>query len=199
MWCNADQADRHPSRRGAQPELWFKKGHVRMDCEQIKSNIAEAKRPFAIKIVLAIGIGVVAMATPFSVSGSLGGDVTTVQADKEKLQASLETISNDRYTIHEMHAPNSLVVREFVSPAGKVFGVAWQGPSRPNLQQVLGTYFEAFTQAAQTQKAHSAGRGPIIVQQAGLVVQMGGHARSFFGKAYVPQMVPAGVQAGEIR
>ena len=170
-----------------------------MDCNQIKGNIAKSKRLFAIKISFLIGIALVAIANPFSVSGSLGGDVTTVQADQAKLQASLQTKSKELYTVHEMHAANSLVVREFVSTQGKVFGVAWQGPSRPDLQQVLGTYFEPFTQAAQAQKSHRTGRGPLFIQQPGLVVQMGGHARSFFGKAYVPQMVPVGVQTGEIQ
>ena len=170
-----------------------------MDRQLIEHNIARAKKLFTIKMTFAIGIALVASAIPFSVWGSLGGDATTVQADQAKLQASLQTTSKELYTIHEMHAPNSLVVREFVSPAGKVFGVAWQGPSRPDLQQVLGAHFEMFTQAAQAQKAHRVGRGPLVVQQPGLVVQMGGHARSFFGKAYVPQMVPAGVQTEEIQ
>ena len=75
--------------------------------------------------------------------------------------------------------------------------MAWQGPTRPDLSQVLGAYFDTFTKA--TQKMGRVGRGPLSIQQPGLVVQLGGHARSFVGMAYVPQMLPAGVSAQEIQ
>jgi len=140
------------------------------------------------------------MADPFSARASLGGDVTSVHDDQAKLQASLQTTSKDLYSIHEMRAPNGVVVKEFVSPAGRVFGVAWQGPTRPDMRQVLGAYFDPFTKAVQAQKEqHVVMRGPLTVQLPGLVVEMGGHMRAFTGRAYVPQMVPAGVRAEELR
>jgi hypothetical protein len=154
---------------------------------------------FAIWVALTIGVTFVRLAAPCFVWASLGGDVTSVEADRAKMQASLQTMSKDLYSIHEIHAPNDLVVREFVSPMGKVFGVAWQGPSRPDMRQLLGTYFEPFANATQSQKVHRVGRGPLVIQQPGLVVQMSGHVRAFSGSAYIPQMVPAGVHAEEIR
>lgn len=155
------------------------------------------------KCSLAFSLAVAAAAVltlsvaPRSAWASLGGDETTVQADQNRMAATLRTTSRDLYTINEMRAPNNVVVREFVSPAGKVFGVAWQGPSRPDLSQVLGAYFETFTKAQQ--KMGRTGRGPLNIQQPGLVVQMAGHARNFVGQAYVPQMLPAGVSPQEIQ
>ena len=151
----------------------------------------------AVAIYCAIGWTSLALALP--ASASLGDDVASVQRDQAKLQASLQKTSNDRYEIHEMHTPNNTVVREFVSPAGKVFGVTWQGPARPDMQQLLGSYFDHFTQAAQTQKAQRKSRGPIAIREDGLVVEMSGHGRWFAGRAYVPQMVPAGMRAEEVR
>jgi hypothetical protein len=150
-------------------------------------------------MILSAAITFAAMGDPVCTCASLGGTVGTVRADQARMQASLKTTEKDLYAIHEMRAPNNVVVREFVSPTGLVFGVAWQGPSRPDLQQLLGGNFATFTQAAKAQKEHRAGRGPLLIQQAGLVVQMGGHARAFFGKAYIPQMLPAGVHAEEIQ
>lgn len=150
-------------------------------------------------MMVAIWVAFAALADPFCASASLGGDVTSVQADQAKMQASLQTTSKDLYSIHEIHVPNNIVVREFVSPTGSVFGVAWQGAARPDLRQLLGAYFDSFAKVAQTQKAQRVGRGPLVIQQAGLVVEMGGHARSFFGRAYDPRMVPSGVPAEEIR
>lgn len=159
----------------------------------------QSKRSVAISLALALAFLLAALAVPRPLSAALGGDVTTVEADRAKMQATLQTTSKDLYSVHEMRAANNVTVREFVSPAGKVFGVAWQGPTRPDLQQLLGSYFSTFTQAAQTQKTQRPGHGPLSISQAGLVVQMGGHPRAFVGRAYVPQMMPAGVRAEEIQ
>ncbi len=141
----------------------------------------------------------VILALPFPLSASLGGDAASVQADQVKMQASLRTSSTDSYTVHEIQTPAGVAVREYVSPAGKVFAVTWQGPFQPDLRQLLGTYFDQYTQAVQAQRAERHGHGPLLIQQPGLVVQVTGHIRAFLGKAYVPQMFPAGVHFEDLR
>lgn len=141
----------------------------------------------------------VILALPFPLSASLGGDFTSVQSDQAKFQGTLRTTSSDAYTVHEIQASTGVAVREYVSPAGKVFAVTWQGQFPPDLRQLLGTYFDQYAQAVQAQRAHRRGHGPLLIQQPGLVIQMAGHMRSYFGKVYVPQMVPAGVHAEDIR
>ena len=136
---------------------------------------------------------------PLPALASLGGDVTSVQSDQAKMQGSLRTSSNNSYTIHEIQASTGVSVKEYVSPSGKVFAVTWQGPFHPDLRQLLGPYFEQFAQAEQAQRTQRRGHGPVSIQQAGLVVQISGHIRSFAGKAYVPQMMPAGIHAEDIR
>lgn len=115
------------------------------------------------------------------------------------MQATLQTTSSDSYTIHEMQTPTGIAVKEYASVAGKVFAVTWKGPMHPDLRQLLGPYFQQFVQAEQAERTQRHGHGPVLIQQAGLVVQVTGHMRSFAGRAYVPQMVPAGVQIGDIR
>ena len=152
-----------------------------------------------LKMWFAMGIATVAMALPFSAGASLGGDLSSVHDDQMKLQGALRMTSNDSYDVHEIQAPNGIVVREYVSHSGNVFGVAWQGRSHPDLRQVLGVNYDRFVQAVQAQRAQRHGHGPLLIQQPGLVVQMGGHMRSLTGKAYLPQSLPAGVRAEEIR
>ena len=84
-------------------------------------------------------------------------------------------------------------MKEYVSPAGKVFAITWRGQVIPDMQQLLGTYFDQFAQAAQAQRESHVGRRPLNIQQPGLVVQSGGHMRGYFGRAYAPDMVPQGV------
>jgi hypothetical protein len=98
------------------------------------------------------------------------------------------------------------VVREYVSTGGKVFGVAWQGPWVPDMRQLLGSYFDQFAranqaqaQANQAQKGARIRRGPVLIDEPGLVVQIGGHPRAFAGRAYVPDMLPSGVGAENIQ
>ncbi|MGA9447392.1 MAG: DUF2844 domain-containing protein, partial [Candidatus Sulfotelmatobacter sp.] len=88
---------------------------------------------------------------------------------------------------------------EYVSSAGKVFAVAWQGPWPPDMRQLLGSYFEQYRQAAKAQSSVRIGRRPLMIQQPGLVVQIGGHPRSFSGRAYIPDQLPSSVSAEAIQ
>jgi hypothetical protein len=128
----------------------------------------------------------------------LGGDVTTVAADRQQMQGAKRSVRRaENYAVHEYEAQSGSVVREYVSPAGTVFGVAWQGRTIPDLRQLLGAYYAPYEQAVATGSVRH--RGPLLIQEPGLVVQSGGHMRSYSGWAYVPDLLPAGVRAEEIR
>lgn len=126
----------------------------------------------------------------------LGGDAASVTNDQLRMRATLRSTQAQGYAVHELRDSAGNTVREFVSPRGKVFGVAWQGPFRPDFQQLLGAYFQPVSEAG---KSHRRGAGPLILEQPGLVFYSGGHMRDFFGKAYVPEMLPKGVTADAIQ
>jgi hypothetical protein len=151
------------------------------------------------RMVFAMGIAIAAIALPFAALASLGGDLSSVRDDQAKIQGTLRMTSKNSYNIHEIQAPSGTIVREYVSLSGSVFGVAWQGRTHPDLRQVLGQFYDPYVQAVQAQHAQSHGRGPLLIQQPGLVVQMGGHMGSLAGRAYLPQSMPPGVRAEEIR
>ena len=127
----------------------------------------------------------------------LGGEVASVQTDQARIHASLHTRQMSDYTVHELQTPSGVVVREFASASGRIFAVSWQGPSLPDLQQLLGSHFEDFQQAAQAQSGRKA-RGPLVIQQNGLTVQLGGHMRSYVGRAYLSDELPADIRLEEI-
>jgi hypothetical protein len=87
-------------------------------------------------------------------------------------------------------------VREYVSPAGVVFGVAWEGPTLPDLRQLLGSYFALYVDAM---SARHTRRAPVTIELPGLIVHASGHMRAFAGQAYLPQSVPPGVVAEDVR
>ncbi len=129
-------------------------------------------------------------------AATLGEDVASVRADQTQMQATLQITGAGNFAVHEISMPSGTVVKEYVSPAGLVFAVSWQGPSLPDLQRVLGRYFEQYAGALRSQ---GIGLGSRRIQGPGLVVQSGGHMRAFFGRAYVPQMLPQGVLAEKIQ
>ena len=141
-------------------------------------------------------LALVSLVVSVPAAATLGEEVTSVRADQTQMQGTLQITSAAKFAVHEIHVPSGTVVKEYVSPAGMVFAVSWQGPSMPDLQLVLGRYFEQYTDAA---KNAVGGRGRRVTQQPGLVVQSGGHMRAFFGRAYAPQMLPGGVVAEDIQ
>jgi hypothetical protein len=136
---------------------------------------------------------------PAPARASLGGTADTVDADRVKMKgALLQIVRGSGYTVHELRSGAGTVVREFVAPDGTVFGVAWQGPWVPNLRVVLGSYFDQYQQAM-ARRTGKRRRGPITIDTPQLVVQLSGRQRAFRGRAYVPRLVPAGVEAAAIR
>ena len=147
------------------------------------------------RALLLAGLALVTIGVTVPAAASLGGDEATVAADHAAIAGTMKVARVQRYAVHEIAAPSGTVVREFVSPAGKVFAVAWSGPTMPDLRQVLGPYFDTYVAAVAQRKA----RGPVRVELPGLVVQSSGHMRAFVGKAYLPDGMPAGVATEEIR
>jgi hypothetical protein len=155
-------------------------------------------------LVMAAVLTITAAAIP--AQASLGGDAGSIQADQIHLQGRRTMRAAGSYTVHEIQGSAGTVVREYVSTGGKVFGVAWQGPWMPDMRQLLGSYFDQFARAnqaqAQTNQAQKGARirrGPVLIDEPGLVVQIGGHPRAFAGRAYVPEMLPSGVGAENIQ
>jgi len=142
----------------------------------------------------------VMVALPLPAFAALGGDITSVRTDQVHMRGALLRITGaDTSKVHEIQTPSGTLVREYVSPTGTVFAVAWQGPWMPDLRQLLGTYFEHYIQSAQAVRAHRSRHGPLVIKEAGLVVQQSGHPRAFVGSAYVPQLLPQGFDAAAIR
>ncbi len=140
-----------------------------------------------------IGLAALLLTLPLPALAALGGDVASVQDDQARMKGTLKTTEGMTYTVHEITVPGISVVKEYASPVGKIFAISWHGQFIPNMQQLLGTYFDQYAQAAKAQRESHPGRHPVNIQQPGLVFQNGGHMRSYAGRAYVPDMVPPGV------
>ena len=126
----------------------------------------------------------------------LGEYESSVATDQQHMHAQLHQVARQGYSIKQLSTADGRTVREYVSPKGLVFGVAWQGPTMPDLQQLLGSYFVQVKQAAQSRRRRG---GPLVVQTKDLILVSGGHMRSFHGTAYAPALLPDGVSAEVVR
>jgi hypothetical protein len=154
------------------------------------------------------GLGAAPMTTPAGATVStLGtaaaqtGTASTVarQAVEASAAGSSAASATASYTVRQTTLANGTVVREYVSQAGSVFGVAWNGPQMPNLSELLGSYFPQYVAGVKANRAAGFMRGPGVVEQSGLVVHSGGHMGAFAGQAWLPASLPAGVSASDIQ
>lgn len=121
---------------------------------------------------------------------TLGGSAESVVTDQSKLHAKRAVVNMRNYTVHEITGDDGTVIREYVTPAGKVFGVSWSGPTIPDLSQLLGAYNTEFQN---TLRSKGGRRKNAVVRNSDLVVESTGHTRAFHGRAYLNSMLPSGV------
>ena len=127
--------------------------------------------------------------------------MTTVDADRVHVQGALmRIVQTDAFALHEIRSASGTMIREYVNSSGTVFAVAWDGPWLPDLRQVLGDHFDRYQAAMQRrQRLPAPGAARWSSTRPGSVVQMSGHPRAFTGRAYLPALLPAGVQLASIR
>lgn len=126
----------------------------------------------------------------------LGEYASSIDLDQQILRSQRRESARQGYTVHVLTSPDGQVVKEFVSPAGLIFGVTWQAPQMPNLQQVLGDHNMAQLEQVLVSRPRQHSGAPLIVRTPTLVFASGGHMQSFRGYAFIPSLVPAGLSAG---
>jgi Protein of unknown function (DUF2844) len=133
-------------------------------------------------------VSILAAALP--AGATLGGSAESVVTDQSKFHAKRAVVQMRGYTVHEIAGDDGSLIREYVTPAGKVFGVSWTGPTIPDLAQLLGTYNTEFQDSLRSKRGR---RNAAVVHNSDLVVESAGHTRAFHGRAYLNSLLPSGV------
>ncbi len=132
----------------------------------------------------------------------LGGDVSSVSKTQKAMpgvarKATLKADNgSDLYSIQELET-GGIKIREYVSSSGKIFAVSWRGVREPDLAVLFGKYFPEYNseQSKQTPSRARAAR----VQTSEIIVKKAGHMRDMRGLAYVLELLPPGVNVGELQ
>ena len=147
-----------------------------------------------VKIVLAVSA-----LLPLASYAALGGAPGAGSAPKPLLQSAAPNsspASTGAYTVRESYDTDGVRIREYVLPTNVVFAVTWQGPIRPDMVALLGSYFPNAVSAG---AGRARGTGPLIERNGDFQIESVGRAGSFFGKAVLPRLVPANVRADDLQ
>jgi hypothetical protein len=149
-------------------------------------------------LLLGLSLALTILAAAQQAQATLGESADSVAVDRKALSAvpGATTISQG-YTVHEVRS-EATTVREYVSPSGVVFGIAWNGLTHPDLTPLLGSYTDEY-QKALGQSQRQPGRRHVQVKTDRVVVEKWGHMRNLQGRAYAPALIPQGVSIDEIK
>lgn len=138
-----------------------------------------------------------ALVTAGRASAALGEPARSIAADQAALAAvRSQGRARPSYTVERLVSSSSSV-REYVSSSGVVFAVSWEGVSHPDLSVLLGSFAAPFRRAL-AQERPTPGHRSRRIETAGVVVETWGHMRALRGRAYVPALIPTGVNLDEI-
>ncbi|MGF6768991.1 hypothetical protein P3T18_001461 [Paraburkholderia sp. GAS199] len=137
---------------------------------------------------------------PLAAHAALGGAPGTGPAASQTWLRALPPAQTSAvstpYTMREVQGSDGVTVHEYVLRNNVVFAVTWQGPVRPDMSVLLGSYLPNFVSAGQ---ARARGTGPMVEHTGEFHVESAGHPGHFFGKAYVPRLVPVNVHIDELQ
>jgi hypothetical protein len=133
---------------------------------------------------------------------TLGEPVDSIESDRKILSAAKVTSEPiftvyANYTVYQLKYDGTSV-REYASPSGIVFGIAWNGLVNPNLTPLLGSYAGEYEEAL-GRTVRKYGERHLRVESDHMVVEKWGHMRNLKGRAYAPNLIPAGVNIDEIK
>lgn len=129
---------------------------------------------------------------------ALGDSEADIGRDQPKLH-----VNRMRQTTAKLYSVRELVsdmhtVKEFIGKDGVVFAVSWQGNILPDLQTLLGVYYDQF-EVIDEARPRMITRRPVTIRTDQVVVVKAGRMRDIHGFAYLPSRLPAGVQLEELK
>jgi hypothetical protein len=100
------------------------------------------------------------------------------------------------WSAHQSVDANGVTIREYVLPSNVVFAVTWEGPIRPDMKALLGSYFPNYVNAGESRVR---GPGPMVEGNDDFRVESAGRLGHFYGVAYLPRLKPASVRPGDLK
>jgi hypothetical protein len=133
---------------------------------------------------------------PHTAWAALGGNADSVENDRVSMKGLTRPAPAGTLKQQQLQLPSGTVVTEYLNASGAVYAVTWQGPTLPNLHQILGSYFSNYQTAAHTPVVR---HRVVRLDSPELVIESTGKMRAFVGRAWVPALLPSGVSPADIQ
>ncbi len=148
-------------------------------------------------LTLALGCG--ALWLTQDAQAVLGATQDTLQADQINFRGVHSQRADWQMTTHEISLADGSSIREYVNPAGLVFAVSWHSRLKPRLETLLGAHYVAPGVNSNLAAGVSGVKRQQSLRHPNLVLHQSGRMNAFSGLAYVPTLVPPGVNADALR
>jgi hypothetical protein len=149
---------------------------------------------FLYKLPLIVTLPCIFLLHTTTARAELGG---AVDKDAVQIHEQSPIVATEQHlNAYQIKSPSGTLIIEYTNANNVVVAVSWQGPTLPNLKQLLGDYFEPFANRPATQNtSHRSAE----LHTDDLVVQSHGQMRNFAGRAYLPKLLPPGFNADQIK
>jgi len=147
-------------------------------------------------IVLAVFALSAAMLAAGDARAELGGTMPAQQAGDAAQQRLLP---GSTVRVRSTVDAGGTTINEYATGDGLIFACAWQGPTMPDLTQLLGPYARRYQAQAAAQLDTTGALHASRVDQPDVVVETGGQMRSYVGRAWLPAAVPPDVSLTSLR
>ncbi|WP_144145979.1 DUF2844 domain-containing protein [Paraburkholderia sp. BCC1884] len=88
-------------------------------------------------------------------------------------------------------------IDEYATSSGQIIAYAWQGPTMPDLQTLLGAYAGSYRAGAAAGVPDGNLHASRVVRP-DVIVESGGPMRGYVGRAWLPAALPPGVSADDL-
>lgn len=103
---------------------------------------------------------------------------------------------NGALRVRTLTDAGNTTINEYATSTGRVIAYTWQGPTMPDLHSLLGKHADSYrTGAAAADGNLHASR----VVRSDVIVESGGPMRGYVGRAWLPDALPSGVTADDLR
>lgn len=136
------------------------------------------------KVLCILSLG--SLLLPAISSAELGGNTESIFSEQKVFNSQLSNTQQSGVVVYTHRLPSGIILQEYLSANGTIFAVTWSGPSLPNLEVLLGTYFKDYLVAIKES------RRAVYLNNENIIIQSSGMMGAFQGFAFLTKQAPAG-------
>ena len=163
----------------------------------ITSQRSKSARRLAARGAVAVASGALAGPT----LGALGGDASSVEADRLQMRATRQAAQSAvlQGSVQEIRLADGSTIRQFINARGIVYAVAWSTRIKPDFAQLLGQHAGTFDAGVASAASAPGLKRSVTVDQGDVVVVSSGRPGAFVGRAWLKSELPDRVRTDALR